>query len=303
MMAVRPLETLSRTTPLGLRFWDTAIGTSAIHGLHVEVFPRQNTRARTVAQMNRSGVYVAHQLPLSSPPPSPREFEFSDTEPDLLWSSVTRRPYRVEVTDPSGRFLPIAFDTDLPERGLLTWRAPLLSPPQPVTLPSEPGSPAPLLIERVPLFSAPTRPIPDPLAVVYAQVRELGTGRDAAWIVLTVEIDGLTRGMGLADASGRIAVMFPYPEPPRVSLASPPEARNDFTWQVTLHAFWLAGSPPTDVPGMPDLADVFASLSSPRTVVESMASPAAPLRLTYREALTARTAGTASTDASLLFVS
>ena len=302
MIALRPLETLSRNAPLGLRFWDTATATSTIYGLHVEVFPRNNPRARTVAQMNRSGVYVVHQRPLSFPPPSPRDFEFSDAEPDVLWSTPTRT-YRVEVTDPEDRFLPIAFDADLPARGVFTWRAPFLSPPQAVTLPGEAGSPPPLLIERVPLFSAPSRPLPEPLAVVYAQIREMGTGRDAAWIVLTVAIDGVVRGVGLADASGRVAVMFPYPEPPRVSLASPPEARNDFTWQLALGAFWWSGSPPAAVPPIPDLADVFASLSTPRTVIESTVSPAAPLRLTYREALTARTAGLSGSDASLLFVS
>jgi len=302
MTQVSPLESVSRNAPLGLRFWDTAMATSTVYGLHVEVFSRHNPRARTIASINRSGVYVAHRLPLSFPPPSPRAFEFSDSEPDVLSPAVTRS-YRVEVNDPDGRFLPIAFDADLPARGLLTWRAPFLSPPQPVALPGEPGSPPPLLIERVPLFSAPSRPVPDPLAVVYAQIRELGTGRDAAWSLLTVAIDGVVRGVGLADAQGRIAVLFPYPEPPRMSLASPPEARNDFTWQLELSAFWLSASPPSAVPAFADLADVFASLSTPRTVIESMVSPALPLRLTYREALTARTAGATGADASLLFVS
>jgi hypothetical protein len=301
MTEMRVLERVSRNAPLGLRFWDVAGATSTVYGLKVEVVLRDNPRARAPVPMNRSGTYVAHQLPLAPPPPDLREFEFSDAEPDVLWSVATR-PYRVEVSDPEGRFLPIVFDADLPSRGLLTWRAPWLSPPQPVSLPSGPGSP-PLLVERVPLFSAPSRPVPEPLAVVYAQIRELGTGRDAAWSLLTVMIDDVVRGVGLADAQGRVAVMFPYPEPPRMSLASPPEARNDFTWQLALTAFWGATSPADAVPAAADLANVFASLSTPRTVIESTVSPALPFRLTYREALTARTAGTASADASLLFVS
>jgi hypothetical protein len=301
MTSVRVLERVTRNVPLGLRFWDTAAATSTIYGLTVEVFPRSNPRIRTLAAMNRSGAYVAHQLPLA-PPPDERDFEFSDDEGAVLSPAVTRA-YRVEVTDPAGRFLPIAFDADLPSRGFFTWQAPFLTPPQPVSLPGEPGSPPPLLIERVPLFSAPSRPVPDPLAVVYAQLREVGTGRDAAWSLLTVSIDDIVRGIGLADAQGRIAVIFPYPEPPRVSLASPPEARNDFTWELALTAFWLPASPANAAPEIPDLADLFASLTTPRTVVESTVSPAMPLRLTYREALTARTAGTTGADASLLFVS
>jgi len=303
MTTVRVLERVARNAPLGLRFWDVAGATSTVYGLIVEVFARVNPRVRTFAQMNRSGVYVAHHLP-AAPPADPREFEFADVEPPQdLWPATTGG-YRVEVTDPEGRFLPIAFDADLPAQGVFTWGAPFLSPPQPVALPGESGSPPPLLIERVPLFSAPTRPVPEPLAVVYAQLREMGTGRDAAWCLLTASIDGIVRGVGLADAQGRIAVMFPYPEPPRQSLASPPEARNDFTWQLALNAFWGTGSPPPDpAPPIADLADVFESLSTPRTVVESTISPAAPLRLTYREALTVRTAGMTGANASLLFVS
>ena len=287
MIAVRPLEPLSRNAPLGLRFWDVAAATSIVYGLRVEVFPRANPAARTAAAINRSGVYVVHRLPLAAPPPGPRPFEFSDAAPDALWPAATRA-YRVEVSDPAGRFLPIAFDADLPARGLFTWRAPWLSPPQPVALPGEPGSPPALLLERVPLFSAATRPVPEPLAVLYAEIRELGTGRDAAWCLLTVAIDGVVRGVGLADAQGRIAVMFPYPEPPRQALASPPEERHDFTWQLALEAFGTSASPPPAVPASADLADVFASLSTPRSVIESTVSPALPLRLTYREALTAR---------------
>jgi hypothetical protein len=294
---VRVLERVSRNAPLGLRFWDTAAGTSAVYGLDVEVFRRGNPRARATARMNRSGAYVVHQLPLAAPPPDVRAFEFSDAAPDVLWSVITR-PYRIEVTDPAGRFLPIAFDADLPARGFLTWLAPFLSPPQPVALPTEPGSPPSLLIERIPLFSAPSRPVPEPLAVVYAQLREQAPPRPLAWSLLTVSIDGIVRGAGLSDAEGRIAVMFPYPEPPRPSVTSPPEARDDFAWPLELTAFSLPASPAAAVPAAADLADVFASLSAPRNVIESLVSPGLPLRLTYREALTARTAGT-----SLLLVS
>jgi hypothetical protein len=302
MTDVRVLEQVSRNAPLGIRFWDVAAATSTVYGLNVDVFRRDVPWARATAAMNRSGTYVAHLLPGAAPPPDLRAFEFSDADPDVLWSGPTRQ-YRIEVRDPQGRFLPIAFDAELPWRGLLTFLGPWLSPPRPVSLPTEPGSPPPLLLERVPLFSAPSRPLPEPLAVVYAQMREQGSGRDLAWALLTVAIDGRVRGIGLADGQGRVAVMFPYPEPPRQSLASPPEERNDFTWQLSLTAFWSAASPAGPVTDVPDLADVFGSLSTPRAVIESTVSPAAPLRLAYREALTARTAGTVGADASLLFVS
>ena len=302
MTTVRVMERFARNSGLGLRFWDVARATSVADGLRVEVYPRANPRVRARAVANRSGIYVVHQLPTTAPPPGPRDFETSDLDPQDLWPATTHA-YRVEVSDPSGRFLPLVFDADLPARGLFSWLAPWISPPQPVALPGEDGSPPAPLIGRVPLFSAPSRPVPDPLAVLYAQLRESGTGRDAAWCLLTVTIAGAVCGIGLADEQGRVAVIFPYPEPPRRSLASPPEARDDFSWTLELRAFWRTASPSGPPAAMPDLADVLGSQSDERTVMTSTTSPPEPLRLTYREPLTARTAGTTGADASLLFVS
>ena len=289
-------ERVARNAGLGLRFWDTATGSMAIDGLKVEIFHHANREERASAKPNPSGIYVAHSLPRL------RDFEFLDAETDDLWRTLMR-PYRIEVTDPSERFLPIAFDAHLPARGPFTWLAPWLSPPHPVVLPVASGSPPQLMLERVPLFSAPSRPVPEPLAAVYGQLREFGSNREAASSVLGVAIDGVTRGLGLADDHGRVVVMFPYPEPPRMSLGSPPEARNDFAWEVALSAYWIPASPARPIPAFADLAEVFASLAAPRSVIASTLPPAPPLRLTYRQALVARTAGTAGADASFLFVS
>jgi hypothetical protein len=159
------------------------------------------------------------------------------------------------------------------------------------------------MMERVPLFSAPSRPPPEPLAVVYAQMQEQGSGREFAWGLLGITIDGVSRGIGLADEHGRVAVFFPYPEPPRISLSSPILAHNDFTWEVGLAAFGAPDSPAAPPSPFADLAHVFESLAAARDVVESLVSPPPPLRLTYRQPLVARTAGTAGADASFLFVS
>jgi hypothetical protein len=296
-MELLELERVARNAALGVRFWDVATGTLAIDGLRVEVFHRINTRARTIAKPGPSGIYVAHNLP------GLRDFEFQDVDvPQDLWPAATR-PYRIEVSDPEGRYLPIAFDADLPARGPFTWLAPWLSPPSPVPFPNAPGSPPQLMMERVPLFSAPSRPPPEPLAVVYAQMLEEGSARELAWGLLGVSIDGVSCGIGLADDHGRVAVFFPYPEPPRISLSSPILAHNDFTWEVELTAFGSLASPVAPPAPFADLAQIFLDLASPRDVVESVLSPPLPLRLTYRQPLVARTAGTVGADASFLFVS
>jgi hypothetical protein len=160
-----------------------------------------------------------------------------------------------------------------------------------VSLPGEAGSPPRLLIEGIPLFSAPQRPVPEPLAVLYAQLRESGDARrPAPWALLAASVEGEVRGAGLADREGRVAVMFPYPEPPRITLSSPPEARSEFHWQVELQAYYGVASPPA--PGIPDLAAVLSQLELPRELVGSTLSPGAPLpalALEYRVPLTART--------------
>jgi hypothetical protein len=302
-MELRELERVARNAALGVRFWDVATDTLAIDGLKVEVFHRANPRARTVAKPGPSGIYVAHNLP------GLRDFEFQDVElAQDLWPAATR-PYRIEVSDPEGRYLPIAFDADLPARGPFTWLAPWFSPPQAIEFPGAPGSPGSpgsppqLMLERVPLFSAPSRPPPEPLAVVHAQMIEQGSARELAWGLLGVAIDGVSRGIGLADGRGRVVVLFPYPEPPRISLSSPILAHNDFTWEVELTAFGAPASPATPPAPFADLAQILESVAVPRDVVESVVSPPLPLRLTYRQALVARTAGTADADASFLFVS
>jgi hypothetical protein len=300
-------DTLQRNAALGLRFRDVAAGTSLVDGLVVEVFPRANPHARRRALPNPGGVYVAHALA------GLRAFEFHETtgdDPvDEPWraahagSPPLAAGYRIEVRDPRGRFLPVAFDADLPARGLLAWLAPWLSPPQPGALPGVSPSSPPLLFDGIPLFSAPSRPPPEPLAVVRAQMREAGSGRVAAWTLLGVEIGGDAVGLGLADREGRVAVHFPYPEPPRAPLSSPPEARSDFRWTVGLTAYASSSSPDMAPSDIPDLGDVLAQLASPRAVIDGLVSPAPPRRLEYRVPMTARTEGQPEADASWLLLS
>ena len=297
MIALRPVERVARNAALGVRFWDIATGDLAVDGLRVEVFHRANPYVRAVARPGPSGVYVAHAVP------GLREFEFADAEPaGALWPAATRA-YRIEVSDPQSRYLPLAFDADLPARGLFTWLAPWLSPPRAVPFPFTPGSPPPAMVDRIPLYSAPSRPPPDPLAVVHAHLVEEGTRRELAWALLGASIGGVPCGLGLADQRGRVMILFPYPEPPRRVLSSPVPAHDDFAWEVELTAFGVTPSPAREPAPFADLALVFESAAFPRALAGSPGSPSFPLRLAYRQPLIARTAGAVGADASLLLVS
>jgi hypothetical protein len=291
---LRPLERAPRNTALGVRFWDVATGQLSIDGLRVEVFHRGNPHVRTLARPGPGGVYAAHAVP------GLRDFEFADADPaQALWPAATR-PCRIEVSDPEGRYLPMAFDADLPARGLFTWLAPWLSPPQPLPFPLTPGSPPAAMLQRVPLFSAPSRPPPDPLAVVHAQLVDQGTRRELAWTLLGVSIGGVSCGLGLSDRRGRAMVLFPYPEPQRRMFASPMPAHDDFSWDVELTVFGAPASPAREPDVFADLAAVLESAAFPRV---PPGSPPLPLRLAYRQPLIARTAGAVGVDASVLLVS
>jgi hypothetical protein len=300
---LRPIEVLQRNVAIGVRFWDPAAATSVVDGLIVNVFPRSNPRARKQALPNRIGIYVAHSVS------GLKDFEFDAADPaEQAWTNATKSPlaaYRIEMRDPFGRFHPLALDADLPVRGLISVFAPALSPPPPIIVPGDTGSPPSIVSQYIPLFPVTSRPVPHPLAVVYAQLREFQGTRVPAWSLLGVSIHGILRGLGLADRQGRVAVMFPYPEPPRIPLASPPEARSDFSWTVQLSAYSSTASPALteDAPEIPDLADILAQLATPCAVIESTLPSSSALRLNYRIPLTARTAGLPPAEASFLMLS
>lgn len=292
--SVRILETVRRNAPFGLKVWDVAAATAQVDGLEIDVVGRGS---RTRAQANRSGVYCAFAIP------GLNAFELGDADDATAWAGALRR-YRIEVSDPAGRFLPFAFAADLPAKGLFNWLAPWMSPPQPFVPPTEYGSPPTAMVDQVPLFSSSARSAPGTLALVRAELREFGTNRPAAWCLLSVSIDGLTRGIGLADSEGRAAVFFPYPERPKPVLASPPSPTNDFRWYAELAAYYLPRPTGVPAPPIPDLADVLAQLTAPCILLQSTASPLVPLGaqpLEYRVPLTARTAAPGG-QSSYLFV-
>jgi hypothetical protein len=282
---------------VGLRVWDIAAGTNLVDGLQVDLSARTDPESAVRAYLTRSGVYAASGLP------GLRPFEFGAGDEDTAWTAALRR-YRVEIRDPQGRFLPLGFDADLPARGLFTWLAPGASPPQPLILPTDHSSPPATMLGCVPLFSAPSRAIPAPLAALRAQLRELGNS-PAAYALLTASIDGTTCGIGLADDQGRVAIFFAYPDRPRPPLTSPPQAKNDFRWDVALAAYYVPRPPGAPVPAIPDLADILAQLNTPRTLFASTASPPQLLTaqaLQYGVALTLRTEVTPTGPSSYLFV-
>jgi hypothetical protein len=120
------------------------------------------------------------------------------------------------------------------------------------------------------LFSSATRAAPDVCGVLRAELREAESGAPAAWALLKAFIDGVEVATGLADAQGRVALIFPYPEPKRPPLTSPPPAIGEPVWNVDLQAYYLPQNP---VPSQPELNTVFAQLAHPRRLLDTLSPP------------------------------
>jgi hypothetical protein len=232
------LEFVTRVTPLGLRFWDAVTGAVVADGLAVTAYPPGGGR-RVSAYTTRSGVFVLQGLP------GLRDLEEGEGDAAYWDFLPPGRRFVLEVVDREGRFQPFTFTADLPARGLLTWRCEKASPPESAAA-------------FVPLFSTAARTVPAGTAVLRADLWDPWAQVPAAWAVLEVRAPGRPPVRGIADGRGRVAVLFPYPEPtsPFPDLGSPPAgAAAPFTaqeWPLEVRA---AYAPQDPAPAIPDLCD------------------------------------------------
>jgi hypothetical protein len=104
----------------------------------------------------------------------------------------------------------------------------------------------------IPLFSTPVRMVPTVVAVIRAdlwdpQAGPSQQGGPAAWALLEAQVPGRPVVRGLADAQGRVALVFAYPEIVTTGLASPPDVSpqspptegtslREQSWPITLQA-------------------------------------------------------------------
>jgi hypothetical protein len=251
------LETVTRVTPLGVRFWDP-VAEAAAEGLGVTAYRAGDSRQRVTAVMNRKGVYLLRDVPGLG------DLE-SGAGDAAYWASLPPpQRFTVEVVDPAGRFIPFSFTADLPCRGLFTWQCATASPPNP---------PAAF----VPLFSTASRPVPAGSAAVRADLWDPGAGAPAAGAVLEVRPAGQPAARGIADDQGRVVVLLPWPPPalPFPVLGSPmagaavPLAQQQ--WPVDLRASYAPLGPG------PPPRDLCALLSQPPADLWSGSSRLAPL--------------------------
>jgi len=225
-------------TPFGIRFWDSAWDVAVTSGLSVVAWPvGQPSRWRTAVR-TRSGIYAFHGLP------GMHDVEYPAADQAVSSPPVARR-FVVRVEDFDRRFIPVAFQVDLPQFGIF---------PSNAVTPSGPPLPG------FTLYSAPTRNGTAGLAVVRAQLTEDGAGSPAAHALLEVEAPQGRIVQGIADERGSAVVAFSVPPFRPGATASPPSTHvGTQSWPVRIRVRYsphlLAAIAGTTVP---DLRSVVA---------------------------------------------
>ena len=291
-----------RVAPLGVRFVDDQTGHFVADGLVVTCWPAGESSRRRLARVNSSAVFSLSHVPGLG------DLELGAGD-EAYWSAAPRRPFVVDVEDPSGRFLPFRFTVELPLRGLLQ-----------LTCGSPAALPVPSAGRGVPLFTAPTRPAAPGSAVMRAELWDPAANAPAAWAVVQASIpSAAARGVppvrALADDRGRVALHFPCPEEDDLdggSFESPsgpgPVPLTARTWSVELAAAY--GPLPADPRvvtlrhGAP-IPDLCAAVRQPPATLWAERSQTTPLTrasLTYGRETVLRSIGGGAGPQSVLFL-
>jgi hypothetical protein len=149
----------------------------------------------------------------------------------------------------------------------------------------------------VPLYSAPTRATQGGMAVLRAelwnpQARD-GLGAPASYALVEARVAGMPTLRGVADARGRLALVFPYPPPSGETdehgNTQPPPAFTSQRWDVELRAFY---APAEEASPLPDLKAVFRQPFANLWSDEALSVPLTKAALRFGQELVVRSSGT-----------
>lgn len=259
-------DTVVRRALLGLLCRDAVDGRIVGDGLQIELSDALRPALRQPLLRNGSAVFVLHGLPgwprfgddfssmtgADSPPVSP-----------ALSSPPGAERYTLHANDRMSRYLPWRCPVDLPGDGLLA-------------SPLEPMSPGPLGEPALPLFAAPSAPLPAAHAIVRAELQSLATpsapARPLPWAWCELWLGSQRLAAAPADAAGRVLLLAPLPRTREGSRrASPAMPTDRGQWTVTLRAFWSAAQSAAVPPDLSTLA------LQPEVTLLQRSSPPLPL--------------------------
>lgn len=228
--ATQMQEEIVLTAPLGIRFRDEVSASTRIDSLSVIVYSQTQPHYRTKAYMTPGGVYALHNVP------GMQVFDNGWGDNNAPKSpAMISKPYIVEVVDTwqEARFLPFCFSVQLPYQGLYRWEGNMH------TSSTDTRKEAP-----IPLYSAPTRSVAGGMAVLRAELQDATTGKAASWAMLEAQLPVSASSpavtvRGLADEQGRVALIFPFPMPVKVSPTAPDIPLEQQEWQIPLQARYM----------------------------------------------------------------
>ena len=228
-------EVLTRTTPLGISFFDAATGLAVRSGLESTAHRPAEPRRRFPSTLSASGAHWFGGIPPLA------EFERGSGD-DRFWALPHPDvELRIEVKDRERRFLPFSFLANAPHRGLFSFDDAMSSPPGPL---------------GVPLFSAPARSLPG-FAGLRASMRNAADDtKPARHVLLEIRLNNRQLARGVSDDNGQLSVLFPYPAPVPVfggaSMSGMEGALRSQRWTLDVRAFYQ----PRPVTEYPDLEQV-----------------------------------------------
>jgi hypothetical protein len=292
--SVAVLEQVSIVTPLAVRLRDEATLGFVADGLLAVAYPRGNPELAVSGVINRAGMIVFRNLP------GLRQVEAGSGDTDFWAAQAPRFDFVLEVRDAARRFLPWSLEIKLPQRYLLGIGigSPPASPPQAQT-----GAETAFL----PLYSAPSRPLPEGMGVLRAELWDADADQPAAWAVVVARAGEQRIVTGMADAGGRVMLPLPYPKPaPGLALGSPlgsppSGGGGPLTGQSWPVAFTVSYRRRAPAPSLPDLLDALTQPAVTAWQETSRATPWTSATLRYgRELVLASRAAGGGTSSTLL---
>jgi hypothetical protein len=256
------LETRTYRCALAIRFVDTALNEVVTSGLQVTA-TSVNDRERVIeAKANRSGTWLFYGLP------GQRGYELG--APDQSGASpLEPARFIVTVRDELGRFLPCRFEATVSHHERFNF----------LTIASPPWAGG-----NVPLFSSPARFVHRSCGVVRGQLvfsSAQNLVKPAAWALMQVTVivrNGARdpiHALGVADAQGSVAVMFPWPELFGLPNASPRGGGQieDQGWDLSVRGWHdlQSRNPKRDEPF--DLDQVLGWFGAPSNILQTAAAP------------------------------
>lgn len=281
MVEYQLLESVSRKTLLGIRFWDPALDMQIRDGLRVTLFAVDNDRKVSQAFRTRSGVYAFNNIP------GMLELETISNDVEVNSPQETKS-YVLQVEDLKRQFSKATLLIDLP----LDYNGIFLiddNAASPNTAP-----------KGFNLYSSINRNAASQFTFVRGELINRTTQEPASYALIQVQTDDEFSWFGISNEEGKFSVMMPYPFLSVSFGSSPPSSDGvrlfERTWDIELSVMYdpasreeIEGSDQPDYSSILSQNQAFVYTESPETDVGEVT--ALQTELIYGRDLIVKTAG------------